>query len=89
MFSSQILHAQKLQGNDGRSTFMNNLWLFLHIGMKNDISRKLIKQFLVNRNNDSEFKPVVANPNDNYLTNMIKYLNNDTAGKSIQTLNGI
>ena len=54
--------------------------------MKNEISRKLIKQFLVNRKADNDFKPVIPNRNDNYLTNMIKYLNQDSGKLWILTI---
>lgn len=45
--------------------------------MKNEISRKLIKRFLSNRKNDSEFKPIVpVKPgDDNYPKNMVKLIN--------------
>lgn len=45
--------------------------------MKSEISRKLIKQFLVNRQTDSEFKPIVpVKPGDeSYPQNMVRLIN--------------
>lgn len=45
--------------------------------MKSEISRKLIKQFLANRQNDPEFKPTIPiNPGDEiYPKSMVKLLN--------------
>ena len=47
--------------------------------MKNGISRKLIKQFLINRKNEEDLRPNQnLRPDENYPTNMVRYINSES-----------